>query len=82
MRDSGDQSQETHENCDYNRSTSIINGNVAVVHGKRGLLSKPEHTDYRGNAVHAQLYLIAVYAMFSESMVTMAFCSLVNLLSR
>ena len=55
--------------------------NVAFVHGKRGLLFKLEHKDYRGKSVHAPLYLIAVYAMYSESMVTMAFRSLASFLS-
>ena len=70
----------THGNGDYDRSTSIMTENVAFVHRKRGLLFKPEHTDYRGNSVQAQLHLIAVYAMFSESMVTMAFCTIVAFL--
>lgn len=81
MRDFAGKSQETHGNGDYNRSTSIMTENVAFVHGKRGLLFKPEHIDYRGKSVHAQLYLITVNAMLSESMVTMAFRSLVNFLS-
>ena len=40
--------------------------------------SSQSQKKYLSNSVHAQLYLIAVYADFSESMVTMAPHNLVN----